>query len=373
MKLATTLFATAVASLLSLGIVVLYSASMGPALVTKQLIALGIGLVLCVTAVLVDYRHLKNLTVPMYFGVVLLLVLVVIPGIGTKAGGARRWLQYGGASFQPSDLAKIVLVICLARYVELNHRRMHDFKTGVLIPFGLAGVFFGAIMLEPDFGTTALMGAVTVAMLLVGGVRWIHMTPVAALAAIGFALKVYFNPNRTKRVFSWINLEETKTGTGYQVWQSIVALGSGGTTGIGLGIGRQKLGWVPEHHTDFIFSVVGEELGLAATLGVVIAFVIVVVCGIYIAWRARDSFGFMLAGGLTLLIGLQAFINIGVVTGALPNKGLPLPFISFGGSNLMMMLLAVGLILSVALRAGGEAETDEEDASLVLDEKATPA
>jgi len=156
---------------------------------------------------------------------------------------------------------------------------------------------------------------------------------------------------RMKRILSWINPEETKEGAGYEGWQAMLALGSGGWTGLGLGNGRQKFGYLPEHQTDFILANIGEELGLIATLGVVAAFVVLLICGIYIAWHSRDTFGLLLATGLTFLIALQAFINIGVVTSALPNKGLPLPFISRGGSNLCLVLVCVGLLLSVARRA----------------------
>ena len=154
-----------------------------------------------------------------------------------------------------------------------------------------------------------------------------------------------------RRIFSWWDLEQHKDGVGYQAYEAMIALGSGGWTGLGLGNGRQKLGFVPEHHTDFIFSIIGEELGLVTTLLVVVAFVVLIFCGIYIALHARETFGTMLATGVTLLIGLQAAINIGVVTSALPNKGLPLPFISYGGSNLLAMLTCVGILLSVARKA----------------------
>jgi len=175
--------------------------------------------------------------------------------------------------------------------------------------------------------------------------------PPVVLAAVALAVSILHDPMRMKRIFSWLDLEQTKEGAGYQAYQAMIALGSGGWTGLGLGNGRQKLGFVPEHHTDFIFSIIGEELGLVATLLVVLAFVVIAVCGIYIALHAPDRFGTLLAAGLTLLISLQAAINIGVVTSALPNKGLPLPFISYGGSNLMAMLTCVGLLFSVARRA----------------------
>jgi len=160
------------------------------------------------------------------------------------------------------------------------------------------------------------------------------------------------NPMRSERIYSWLHLEETKQDKGLQAYQAMVALGAGGTTGLGLGDGRQKLGRIPEHHTDFILSVIGEELGLAATISVIAAFLMITVCGVYIAWNACDTFGMLVASGITFLIGLQAVVNVGVVTGSLPNKGLSLPFISYGGSNLVVMLMGVGLLASIARRAG---------------------
>jgi len=207
------------------------------------------------------------------------------------------------------------------------------------------------IFLEPDWGTALLLATVSSIMLLVAGVRWRHFFPPFMIGAATFMIFLLNNPVRMKRILSWMNPEQTKEGVGYQAWQATLALGSGGWTGLGLGNGRQKFGYLPEHQTDFILANIGEELGLIATLGVVAAFVVLLICGIYIAWHSRDTFGLLLATGLTFLIALQAFINIGVVTSALPNKGLPLPFISRGGSNLFLMLVCVGLLLSVARRA----------------------
>jgi cell division protein FtsW len=160
------------------------------------------------------------------------------------------------------------------------------------------------------------------------------------------------DPMRMKRIVSWLHPDEHKQGVGYQAWQAMIALGSGGVTGLGLGNGRQKLGFVPENHTGFILSIIGEELGLVATLAVLCAFVVFVICGVYIAWHARDVFGLLLGSGITFLTGMQAFINIGVVTSALPNKGLPLPFVSYGGSSLLLMLIGIGVLISIA-RLGG--------------------
>jgi cell division protein FtsW len=212
-------------------------------------------------------------------------------------------------------------------------------------------IVLGLIFKEPDRGTTILLAAVSGTMLLVAGVRWRFILPAGVAAVAGLVFSLLHDTMRSGRISSWLNPEQHKSDVGYQAYQAMLALGAGGVTGLGLGNGRQKLGFVPEHHTDFIFSIIGEELGLVATLLVVVAFIAILACGIYIALNSRDTFGMLLGTGITFLIGLQAFINIGVVTSALPNKGLPLPFISYGGSNLLTMLTAVGLLLSIARRA----------------------
>jgi cell division protein FtsW len=278
-----------------------------------------------------------------------------LPHVGHRINGARRWFNFAGVSFQPSELGKIALIIMLAWYCERHQRFMHTWSRGIVLPGILIALPLGLIFVEPDRGTTVLLAAVAGAMLLVAGVQWRYIVPPILLGAVGLAISLWHDPMRMKRIFSWLYLEEHKEGVGYQAYQAMIALGSGGWFGLGLGNGRQKLGFVPEHHTDFILSIIGEELGLVATLGVIIGFVLIVICGVYIATHARDTFGTMLASGVTFLIGLQAFINVGVVTSALPNKGLALPFISYGGSNLLAMLGCVGLLFSVA-RQGREAE-----------------
>jgi cell division protein FtsW len=203
-------------------------------------------------------------------------------------------------------------------------------------------------------------------MLLIAGVRWKYIIPPVLLGAVGLAVSILHDPMRLRHIFSWWDMEQHREGVGYQAYQAMIALGSGGWMGLGLGNGRQKLGFVPEDHTDFIFSIIGEELGLIATLLVVLAFVIIAICGIYIALRARDPFGGLLAAGITFLVSLQAAINIGVVTSALPNKGLPLPFISYGGSNLLAMFTCVGLLFSIARHAPAREKVRKPDA--VIDE-----
>ncbi len=356
MKLAATTLVFCVAALMSLGMVMLYSSSMaqvGARYLIMQLVWGALGLVACGVAAAVDYRLLKKFALPMLiFSVLLLaLVLVPIPDICMRINGARRWINLGVARFQPSELAKLALIMTLAWYVDAHPRCMSTFRRGLVLPGAMIGVVLGLIFVEPDRGTTILLAVVCGTMLLIAGVRWRYVVPVVLAGTCFLAYSVWHDPIRSKRVVAWLNQGENKNEVGYQAYQAMLALGSGGWSGLGLGNGRQKLGFVPEHHTDFIFSIIGEDLGVIATLLVVLAYVLIFVCGLIIATRARETFGMLLATGISFLIGLQAFINIGVVTSALPNKGLPLPFISYGGSNLLMMLIGVGLLLSVARQA----------------------
>lgn len=354
MRFAISILAVCVAALLGLGMVMLYSSSMvqvGARYLMMQLVWCGVGLVACVVAASLDYRHLKKVSWLLLALAVALLALVLVPGLGLKINGARRWLGLGGFRFQPSELAKLALIIALAHYAERNQRHMPTFARGIAIPATFIGLVLGLIFIEPDYGTTLLLAAVSAALLLIAGVRWGFLLPPVLAGLAAFSLSVWHNPMRLQRVLAFLHPEKHQDGVGYQTYQAMLALGSGGWTGLGLGNGRQKLGFVPEHHTDFILSIVGEELGLVATLAVVVGFLVLVACGMRIAWRAHDLFGMLLGSGITILIGLQAFINIGVVTSALPNKGLPLPFISYGGSNLLIMLTCTGILISIARHA----------------------
>jgi len=354
MKVAVTTLAFCVASLLALGLVMLYSSSMtqvGAHYLMMQLIWCVFGFGLCVTAASLDYQLFKKFAWPIFVLAVFLLLLVLVPHVGRKINGARRWFDLHGVRFQPSELGKIALIIALAWYGDRFQRRMKTFTWGILLPIGIIAAVLALVFVEPDRGTTILLAAVSGAVLLMAGVQWKFIFPPVVLAIVGLVVSILHDPMRLKRIFSWLDLEQNKDGVGYQAYQAMIALGSGGWDGLGLGNGRQKLGFVPEHHTDFIFSIIGEELGLVATLLVIVAFVVIALCGIYIALHARDTFGTLLATGITLLISLQAAINIGVVTSALPNKGLPLPFISYGGSNLLAMLTCVGILLGVARQA----------------------
>ena len=371
MRAATTLLAFCVSSLLAVGIVMLYSANLhtlqtnGQVYWTHQLLWCGLGLIGCACANTFDYRHLKKFSVPLVVVAVVLLVLVWVPGVGREAKGAHRWIALFGLSFQPSEFAKLALIVALAHYADVHQRQMGSLWRGLVKPGLVAALILALIFAEPDWGTTLLLAAVAGVILFVAGVSWLHLLPPVLVAVPVVALAIMHNPMRLRRVMGWWMLivdpanPANKDGVNYQAWESMVALGAGGVTGLGLGNGRQKYGFVPEHHTDFIYSILGEELGLVVTLAVVAAFVGILVCGLFIASRARERFGLLLATGVTALICLQAFTNMAVVTSLLPNKGLALPFISRGGTSLFMLLICVGFLLNVA-RHAGEASWEEK-------------
>ncbi|MBG87024.1 MAG: putative lipid II flippase FtsW [Verrucomicrobiales bacterium] len=366
MRQVATVLAFAVAALVALGMVILYSASMsdqGMRLLVKQAQWLGLGMCGCLFVALVDYRVWRKHAWWILAAAIVLLALVLVPGIGHKIGGARRWFKIGGVSFQPSELAKIAILIWAAFYCEWQTRNMKNFKEGILYPSTIMGVVLTLILVEPDRGTFILMSAVCAGVLCVGGVKLYYLAVPVLVGALSVGYLLATDPLRMRRITSWLRPEETRDGVGYQAYQSMIAMGSGGVTGVGLGDGRQKMGFVPENLTDFIFSVIGEELGLIATLGVLLGFALITICGMTIAWKARDRFGYFLATGITFLIGAQACVNIGVVTSALPNKGMSLPFISYGGSNLLMMLVCVGFLISIARHATDDAVVVDEDSS----------
>lgn len=354
MKVAVTTLAFCVAALLALGLVMLYSSSVvkaGAHDLMMQLIWGAVGLTLCVVTVTLDYQWFKKFGWYFYLFAIALLGLVFVPHIGHASHGAHRWISKFGFSLQPSEFAKLALIIALAGYCDRFQRQMRTFKSGVLFPGAIIAVILGLIFIEPDRGQTILMAAVSGGMLLLAGVRWFHVLVPAAAGVGGLAFSLMHDSMRQGRISAWLHPDAHADGAAFQANQAMYGLGAGGWTGLGLGNGVRKFGWLPEIHTDFILANIGEELGLVATLAVVIAFFVFVFCGLYVALHAKDTFGTLLAAGVTLLIGLQAMINIGVVTGALPNKGLALPFISYGGSSLVAALMCVGILLSVARQA----------------------
>lgn len=355
MKAAATTLALCVASLLTLGLVMLYSSSMADKdthVLRNQLTWFAVGLVGMITAVCMDYRWLKKAAPYILAFALLLLVLVLVPHIGHRINGARRWLPiHGTTNFQPSELAKLALIIAVAWYGDRHQRQFGTIRRGLVEPALLVGSVLGLIFVEPDRGTTILMAAVTGVMFFIVGARWKYIVPAALLGAVAMTVSIMKDHVRRARVLAWLSQNKATMDVGYQSHQATVGLGAGGLFGLGLGNSREKLGFLPEHNTDFIFAIIGEELGLIGALLVLIAFVLLILCGLKIATSASDTFGFLLASGITFLIGMQAFINIGVVTNLLPNKGLALPFISYGGSNLLFMMTSIGLLLSVARRA----------------------
>lgn len=366
MKLATTFLVICAAALTGIGLVAVYSAgSMGGGadrLFLEQLAFTVVGVLLCGFVACQDYQRWRGLIFP-FWGVALVLLVVVL--FFKDVNGAHRWIKIGKIGFQPSELAKISLVLLIAHYIDINHRFMGSFRRGLVVPSVFICMTLGLIFIEPDRGTTMLLGAVMAIMLLVGGVRFWYFAPPMLLAVAGLVYSLMTDPVRRARIFSWLYPDQYRDSAGYQAWQALIAFGSGGWTGLGLGNGRQKLGYVPEHKTDFIFSVIGEELGLIATLLVLATYVVFVICGLVISCNARDTFGRHLAAGITFLIGLQAFINIGVVTSVLPNKGIALPFISKGGSSMVAVMICTGLLLSVARTSASRVEEKaEEDEAL---------
>jgi cell division protein FtsW len=362
MKVAVTTLTFCVASLLALGLVMLYSASMvmvdrhthseiGAHMMQMQMIWCALGFVACATTAALDYHWLRKYAVLIFAAALGLAGLVFAPHIGVHRNGAHRWIRLPGATFQPSEIAKIALIILLAWYADLSQRKMNTFLRGLVIPGILLAAALAPIFVEPDRGTTILLALVGITMLVLAGVRWLHLLPAVLAAGAGLTYSLKHDSMRSGRIAAWLHPEAHASGAALQAEQAKIAMGSGGLTGLGLGDGRQKLGFLPEIHSDFIFANIGEELGLVATLLVVLAFLLIAVCGLYIAFRARDQFGCLVVVGVTTLISYQALFNLCVVTSLLPNKGLALPFISAGGSSLLAMLLGVGLILSVARQA----------------------
>jgi cell division protein FtsW len=358
MKWAAFILIFCVAVLTGLGMVMLYSASMnmemnkstvGAQLLVTQFHWFLCGLFGCIAAAVMDYRRLKGLS-PWLLGFsALTLLLVFAPVIGHSSHGAHRWIHFPGVpNVQPSELAKLALILFLAAYGDRYQRQMTGFKKGLVIPGAVTALVLGLIFVEPDRGCTILLASVCGVMMIVAGVRLVYLVPPVGLLMAGLAFSFLHDPMRMRRIMAWAHPDQHKEGAGYQAREAMIALGSGGWTGLGLGNGRQKMGFVPEHHTDFIFSIIGEELGLIATMTVVLLFIAMIVCGVFIARRSSDAFGLLLGTGLMFMIGLQAFINVAVVTSVLPNKGMPLPFISYGGSNLVLMLVAVGLLISIS-------------------------
>lgn len=349
----------AVLIMLVIGIVMLFSTSAFARqshgdvyyFIKRQSIWLGLGFVGCAFAALVDY-HFWQRTWWIWFGLALIaLALCYVPHLGMRINGSRRWIGLGPAAFQPSELAKLAAIFFLAAWFACHEKSSSHPLLGFLIPLVVVGVLLVLIVGEVDLGTTALIGATALVLMFVAGTNP-ALLGLLSLAGLGsIALVAVKMPERMGRLTAFLDLKNSQQADGLQQMQALIAWGSGGVEGLGLGNGRQKMLYLPYAHTDFIFPMIGEELGLRFSLVVVFLFVVMIVCGTMIALHAKDRFGLLLASGVVSLLALQAAVNIGVTTSLLPNKGLPLPFVSYGGSNLVTCLFGIGLLLNIYRQA----------------------
>lgn len=342
--------------LLSIGLVMVYSAS-GVLAATKhqdtafflrkQAIYAALGLVLLLVTSRIPYQVYQKFVYPILGLSLILLILVLIPGVGVKVRSASRWLKLGPLVLQPSEFAKLAIIIFLAYSMARKHEKIRDFSIGFLPHIIVAGIFILLIEKEPDFGTAMALAGITFLLLFVGGTRLTHIFLAFIAAAPVVVYVIMKNKMRLERIITFWNPFQYAQDAGYQLVHSLYALGSGGFWGLGLGKSREKLFYLPDSHTDFIFAILAEEMGFFGAFIVLSLFVIIVFRGICISLRARDLFGAYLATGLTALLGLQAAINMAVVSGIMPTKGLSLPFLSYGGSSLLVSMAAVGILLNI--------------------------
>jgi cell division protein FtsW len=345
----------AVLGMLVIGIVMLFSTSAFAKdshgdmyfFIKRQAVWLAVGLVVCTFAAIVDY-HFWQRTWWIWFGLALVaLAFCFVPHFGMRINGSRRWVGLGPATFQPSEIAKVAVVFFLASWFAAREKESGRILQGFVIPFAIVSAVLALIVMEVDLGTTALIGATMFVIMFVAGTHP-ALLGLLSLGGLGGILFVATQMSeRMGRLAAFMDPERFKDDAGLQQMQALIAWGSGGMEGLGLGNGRQKMLYLPYAHTDFIFPMIGEELGLRVSLLVVFLFVVIIVSAMMIALHAKDRFGLLLGCGIVSLLGLQAAVNIGVTTSLLPNKGLPLPFVSYGGSNLAACLFGVGLLLNI--------------------------
>ena len=349
----------AIAALLALGVTMVLSTSYlysqerftdGTYFFRKQLIAISAGLVALVVCSIVPSTIYRRLSYPLLGLTLLVLLLVLIPGIGVTRGGARRWLMLPGFAFQPAEMAKLAIVLYLAHSMARKADKIRTFALGVLPHLIVGAIFLAALLLEPDFGTALILGVLLYLMLFVGGARLPHILATGLMALPLLVYVMLTAEYRLRRLLTFMDPWREASSSGFQVVQSLIAFGSGQLWGRGLGESRQKLFYLPEAHTDFVFSVVGEELGLLGALVVLVLFGIITVRGLRLTSRIEEPFEQYLAFGLTVLLGLQALIHMGVVMGLMPTKGLVLPFISYGGSAMVINLMEAGMLLGLSRR-----------------------
>jgi cell division protein FtsW len=317
----------------------------------RQMIGVGLGVFALAFMARLDYRRLREVARPTLGLTIALLVAVLVPGIGATRGGSSRWLLIGPFSVQPSEIAKLALIVFAAHVLESKGRNLLDPVEMAVPLLPATGLITLLIMAQPDLGTTIICAGCVLAVLFLSGARLRHVALLTGAGILTVGLLGLSQSYRRDRILSFLNPWADPLNTGYHVIQGQIALGSGGLFGVGLGGSRQKWSYVPNVHTDFIYAIIGEELGLAGTILVLLLFVFFVYLGIRIARKAPDRFGFLVAGGITAWIGLQALVNMAAVSGLLPITGVPLPLISFGSSSLVVTMAGVGILLSIARRS----------------------
>jgi cell division protein FtsW len=315
----------------------------------NHLFTVFVGITAMVILSRINYQKLRPLVYILLAVSLILVALVFVPGIGISGNGARRWLRLWPTTFQPSELAKIIMVLFLADYMDKNIHRMKDFRYGIMIPVGVMIVFQGIIMLQPDFGAVMNLGILTIGLLILGGARLSHIGALILFSLPAVYMLLVSSLYRMKRIMCFVDPWQDPFDCGFQLVQSFIAFGNGGFFGVGLGGSKQKLYFLPEVHTDFIFSLIGEELGLIGALSVLGVFLWLFIKGVQVSTRTGDPFSYLLAIGLTIMIGVQAIINFAVSTGLMPTKGLPLPFISYGGSALLVNMIAAGVLINISI------------------------
>ncbi|MFA5659589.1 MAG: putative lipid II flippase FtsW [Oscillospiraceae bacterium] len=343
--------------LILLGVVMIFSSSSIYAMrqlgsstyfLKRHLFYLFVGSIAMGFSMMIDYRILSKYAKPLLIASICSLVLVLVSGLGKEVYGARRWFQLFGFSFQPSEFTKLIIVIYIADFLARKRNKIISLVEGFLPVMMALGATCLLILKQPDLGTTVLIGAVAFIMLFVAGARIWHLGAVIMMALPVMYFLISRVAYRMRRIQAFLDPWKDQQGAGFQLVQSQIALGSGGILGVGLGKSVQKLYYLPAAHTDFILSIIGEELGLVGTLSVIVLFVLFIWQGARIAKRCEDPFGYFLALGIVVMIALQAIINIGVSIGAFPTKGLPLPFVSYGGSALIVQMICVGLLLNIS-------------------------
>jgi cell division protein FtsW len=346
--------------LVMFGLLMVYSASFifaqerygnGFGLIQKQLILAVTGFLGLAFVSRVDYRFWFKAGYPLLGIAIVMLALVLIPGVGSRVGGAQRWVRIGAFGFQPGEFAKFALIFFVARQIYRKRDRLNKWIAGVFAPLLVPLPALVLLLAQPDFGTTVMIGIVILFLMFLGGVPKRYLALTLLLLGVVAAWLALGTPYRRMRLLGFLDPWQDPGGKGFQILQSLLGLYNGNLLGVGLGNGREKLFYLPEAHNDFIFAVIGEELGFAGVVAVVGAYTYLIYRGLKIAWRCHDqysdSFGMLLGAGITLALGLQAYVNMAVVLGLLPTKGLTLPFVSYGGSALVIDLLAIGVLLSI--------------------------